>query len=422
MSRDLGGSKKVMEYLADKPEKMPDPREDWKRYCNVRDEYDQITEKAEALQPAIKLFYQRIIRDILTGESDKNSVCSPVNIYLTLTVLAEITAGNTQKQILELLGVQDPDELSAAAELIWKANSRDELHGICSLSNSVWMKAEESKNFNEQTLLTLRDRYHVDSFVGKMGTEAFDQRLQKWANESTGGKLENEVKGLRFSPMTLLALCSAIYFKAEWKKGFFETETEKAVFYGQDSKSECDLMHRSCRMNYYRGEHFGAMGLDMKYPATMYFVLPDEGIAADDVLVDKALYQLFSDGCNYQSRREAKVELFIPKFNVHQQTDLSSVLKRMGITDAFDLERADYSRIKSQGDPLVLNKADHTAMIEIDEESVSGAAYTIVCMIGSLPPKSSVEKIVFRANRPFIYAVTGPDESILFAGMVRNLP
>ena len=421
MSQDLGGSEKVVEYLADKPEKMPDPQEDWERYCRVSYEYDQVAEKAKALQPAIRPFYQKIIQEILSADNDGNSVCSPINIYIALTMLVEMTSGNTQKQILDFLGAGDLSELSIAADLIWKANNRDELHGICMLSNSVWMKAEESENFNEQTLLTLRDRYHADSFVGKMGTGAFDQRLQKWVNESTGGKLENEVKGLRFSPMTLLALCSAIYFKAEWEKGFFETETRKTIFYGQNGESECDMMHRSCRMNYYRGEHFGAVGLDMKYPATMYFVLPDEGTAADDVLADKALYQLFSDGCNYQSRREAKVELFIPKFNVHQQTDLSGVLERTGITDAFDLKHADYSRIKSQGDPLVLNKADHTAMIEIDEDGVSGAAYTAVYMLGCLPP-SPVEKIVFRADRPFIYAVTGPDGSILFAGMVRDLP
>ena len=59
--------------------------------------------------------------------------------------------------------------------------------------------------------------------------------------------------------------------------------------------------------------------------------------------------------------------------------------------------------------------------IKIDEGGVSGAAYTEIRMEDAAPGKIT-EKLTFRADRPFIYAVTGPDGSILFAGIVWDLP
>ena len=54
------------------------------------------------LQEGMKPFYERLIAQMLSGQ-EGNAVCSPVSIYLALSMLAEVTDGNTRQQILDLL-------------------------------------------------------------------------------------------------------------------------------------------------------------------------------------------------------------------------------------------------------------------------------------------------------------------------------
>ena len=61
----------------------------------------------------------------------------------------------------------------------------------------------------------------------------------------------------------------------------------------------------------------------------------------------------------------------------------------------------------------------HTALIEVDEEGVSGAALTYIAAAGVAPEEDEIITICF--DRPFIFIVGGDDGSMLLAGAVNNL-
>lgn len=46
------------------------------------------------------------MKEILGGTKE-NMVCSPVNVYIALSMLAETASGETRKQILDALGAED---------------------------------------------------------------------------------------------------------------------------------------------------------------------------------------------------------------------------------------------------------------------------------------------------------------------------
>ena len=70
-------------------------------------------------------------------------------------------------------------------------------------------------------------------------------------------------------------------------------------------------------------------------------------------------------------------------------------------------------------DELYLDKAEHAAMVEIDEYGVTGAAYTEMDVnAGSALPQ---EQIDFVIDRPFMFMITGMDGSILFSGIIKNV-
>ena len=78
-------------------------------------------------------------------------------------------------------------------------------------------------------------------------------------------------------------------------------------------------------------------------------------------------------------------------------------------------DAADFSPLTAEPG-VFLGKADHAAAVSIDEEGVTGAAYTDLGLCGSgMPPEEQVD---FVLDRPFYFVVTGRDGSILFAGTV----
>lgn len=57
---------------------------------------------------------------LLQGAGDENRVCSPLNVYMALAMLAAVTDGQTQGQILDALGEVSLDELQTRAALLWQ--------------------------------------------------------------------------------------------------------------------------------------------------------------------------------------------------------------------------------------------------------------------------------------------------------------
>jgi serine protease inhibitor len=58
--------------------------------------------------------------------------------------------------------------------------------------------------------------------------------------------------------------------------------------------------------------------------------------------------------------------------------------------------------------------------VEIDEQGVTGAAFTMMANANGGIFNNQV--IEFHVDRPFFFAVTSVDHSILFSGIIRNLP
>jgi len=116
-----------------------------------------------------------------------------------------------------------------------------------------------------------------------------------------------------------------------------------------------------------------------------------------------------------------QIELSLPKFDVSAQTDLSSPLKKLGITDVFSPERADFSPVFGEmEDELLpyLSDALHGVRVLVEEDGVTAAAYTVLMLRNAafMPD----EPIDFTLDRPFLFAITSEDNIPLFAGIVHQ--
>ncbi|XP_015363038.1 serpin B6-like [Marmota marmota marmota] len=109
-----------------------------------------------------------------------------------------------------------------------------------------------------------------------------------------------------------------------------------------------------------------------------------------------------------------QVEVFLPQFKLQENYDLEEVLRNLGMTDAFDEARADFSGMSSRRD-LHLSKVVHKSFVEVNEEGTEAAAAT-ACRIVLLcrPPR-------FCADHPFLFFIQhSRTRGILFCGRVSS--
>jgi len=107
--------------------------------------------------------------EFLTETGDGNVIYSPLNVYMALSLLAEVTDGESRKQILDLLESEDISGLRGQANDIWNKQYRND--GVVSriMANSVWLN--DDIKYNKATIDSLANNYYAHSFKGKMGSD-----------------------------------------------------------------------------------------------------------------------------------------------------------------------------------------------------------------------------------------------------------
>lgn len=382
------------------------------------DEYIPGTYASEGLQADMSGYYSSVMEHTLIAD-DINTVCSPLNIYLALSMLAETSDGNSRQQILDALNVSDIEQLRSNVSSIWNANYVDTPAVTSLLANSVWLN--DSVTFNDATLNNLATDYHSSSYVGDVGSPEMSEELRKWISENTKGLLDEYADDISLTPQTVMALVSTIYYKAGWSDEFMEQLSTQEIFHGTLSDSEVTMMHGGRYMPVYLDDDFTALGLPLCDSGAMYFFLPDEGVDVNTLVSRPEIFDVISPKKEMDEHWENPfVYLAIPKFNVSEETDLLNTMSSLGITDVMDPAVSDFAPLSPDAANFYIGKAEHAAMVEVDEQGVIGTAYTYMDVRsgGTLIIEN---EMYFTLDRPFMFIVTGYDGSILFSGIVRNL-
>lgn len=378
--------------------------------------YRELVSESQNLQSGINGYYVALMEQLLVSE-DENTVCSPINTYIAFAMLAEVSDGNTRQQILDMLGVTDIDILRENVSSLWESNYVDTPVLKSVLANSLWLNSKVK--YNESTLNRLAEQYYASTFSGTPGSEEMDQALRKWTDDNTGGLLTEYTQNMSINPDMVLEILSTIYYKAMWVEGFVEENTTQETFHGTAGDTTVDMMKKTDQMSVYRTDKFTSLSLGLNDSGSMYFLLPNENVDVNMLVSDPDILKAIRYNGDDENWSVSEVHLSVPKFRVSGKVNLLDAVQALGVTDALDYTIADFTPLTTDKDNLYLSKAEHAAMIEIDEHGVTGAAYTELALAeGAAEPDDEIE---FVLNRPFLFLVTGKDGSILFSGIVRNI-
>lgn len=379
--------------------------------------YRELFMASSELQGGMDEYNRAMIQRLLTAQDD-NTVCSPLNTYIAFAMLAETAGGNTRRQLLDLLGEPDLDTLRRNVSTLWQGNYVDTPTLKSTLGNSLWLS--DARQYDEDTLNTLAQSYYASSFRGQMGSEEMNEALRAWTDDNTGGLLHEYTQNMSMDPETAFEILSTIYYKAAWRGEFLSSATKREAFHGTRGDTTVEMMHKTDELSVYRTQAFTSVGLSLADSGSMFFLLPEEGVDVNDLLGEEDLLNAVRFDPDDERWFPTLVHLSVPKFQVSARTDLLETLAELGVTDALDSTRADFTPLCPGTDGLSLSKAEHAAIVEIDEQGVTGAAYTALTVTeetAEAPP----EELDFVLDRPFVFLVTGRDGSILFAGVVRNI-
>ena len=373
----------------------------------------------EGYREGLDSFFSASIREYLSDTEGKNRAYSPLNVFMALAMLAEITDGESRGQILELMGKSDINELRQQAKAIWNANYSDDGVLTSVMGSSVWLN--ENVNFVQETMDSLAANYYASSFRGTMGSPEFNKALQDWLNEQTGGLLKEQAEGVELSPETVLALATTVYFKGRWSNEFNKNATTQEQFYLLNDAAEsvtCDFMHKGGTNTYYWGDKFSSVSLGFEGGGSMKLILPDEGVSVDELLADDEAMRFMLSREGWENSKFLIVNMSVPKFDVVSDIELSTGLKNMGVTDVFNANISDFTPMTSDMDGIFVSQVQHAARVTIDEEGCTAAAYTVMAVCGSAMPPD--EEVDFVLNRPFVFVLTSMDGLPLFTGVVNN--
>ncbi|DBA13512.1 TPA: hypothetical protein GDO54_018437 [Pyxicephalus adspersus] len=213
--------------------------------------------------------------------------------------------------------------------------------------------------------------------------------------------------------LTRLVLVNAIYFKGNWANQFNKDATSEMPFrLNKNETKPVQMMYKKAKFPMtYVGDLFTKV-IELPYvnnELSMFILLPDDiqdETTGLEKLEKELTYSKFLEWTNPEMMDITEMKLFVPNF------DLKSVLSDMGMADAFDQGKADFSGMSSNNE-LVLSKVVHKSYVDVNEEGTETAAATAGIMMNRC--MMIVPKIL--CDHPFLFFITHKkSRSILFCG------
>lgn len=378
----------------------------------------QQREQPEGYTEVPKDYLTEEIATFFTNVDTENPILSPINTYIALAMLAEVTDSETREEILSAVHIDTLETLRDNAHAVWMANYCDDGALKSIPASSLWLS--DTLRYREETIAALSENYFASVYQGRMGDPDYDRALRDWIDTQTGGLLRESSKNVYLDPLTAFSLVTTSAYQAHWTVKFSPSATENGIFRGVEGDVECAYMKQSGDRSYYWSDRFAAIGLSLRGSGTMWLLLPDEGVDASSLLADgDGTAFLLCGGENTPDKRVI-VHLSLPKFDISCDGTLDASWQSLGIQRVFGAS-ADFSPMLADGnagfpEPITLGKVQHAARVAIDEDGVTAAAFTFGPVVGAVEPPD--EEVDFVLDRPFVFGITSHDGLPLFVGVV----
>ena len=358
---------------------------------------------------SVKLFQSSL-------DKQQNTLVSPLSVLLALAMTANGAEEETLAQMEATFGCS-LDYLNFYLQA-YAENLPQTEKAKLSIANSIWLKTDEDIVVRQDFLQTNADYYNAGVYQTPFDAQTLKQ-INKWVKTHTDGMIDKILDEIPRD--TVMYLINALAFDAEWEEPYTDIQIGENVFTTENAEEQkVDFMYGS-EYQYLQDEK--AQGFIKYYNGRQYaFValLPNEGVSVADYVAGlngEKLLNLLSQP------QQVEVRTAIPKFTGEYTLEMSQLLQKMGMVDAFNPDLANFRGMADfpPDHNLYIDKVLHKTYIAVDERGTKAGAVTAVAMNKATSAAPQMFKTVY-LNRPFVYMLIDSQNQLpLFIGTVMSV-
>jgi len=322
-----------------------------------------------------------------------NLLVSPLGLCYALNMLNAGADGATQRQINRFLGREILADRLCRTMLLADAATKDRQ-----------VKTQSDK----VTTLIVDNRVDVGRGIDLL--PAFEERMKVcyFAAIEEGKEAQK------------IILSNTLRFDGVWKEAFDSSQTQVSLFTTAEGKQQkVPLMSGRLKLDYTETNDYQLVKIPYNGGFNLYVLLPKTGEKLESI-VSKLNVTTWQQAL--KQMQMADVSLWFPRLSTAKKNDMISVLKNLGVRDAFDMQLANLSKM-TLGQAYV-SGVKQEVQIDFNEQRTEAEAKTtmevaVLCATEE-PKKKEIQRRFVRCDHPFLYVVTNRFGAICFIGEVQQ--
>ena len=384
------------------------------RYSFADTVYTNEGYQTEKVVTALSEFSLRLFEKNLweVGYGSDNVLISPASVITALGMTSFGAKGDTLSQMEYLFGVSR-GYLNYHNAMLLNENSEE-----LKLANSIWFTNDGRITVKDEFLHFNKENYGADIYETAFN-EATLLSINDWVEKRTNGMIKNVLDEIPAD--AVMYLINALTFEAEWAEKYESTQIwQDATFTTSlGNEQKVDMMQSqegwylsdekaTGFLKYYKGQKYAFVAL-----------LPEEGLSVDDYVRGLSGYELQQILAN---KKQAVVMVDLPQFSYEYDVEMSQMLQEMGMTDAFNGAKADFTNMATSTDGNVfMSRVIHKTFIEVSPVGTKAGAATVVEMECESAPVIDKFQTV-SLDRPFLYMIIDCENNQpIFMGAVNSI-
>ncbi|XP_034659471.1 serpin B8-like [Drosophila subobscura] len=366
--------------------------------------------------------HMSFIAHLIRYPSEENIIVSPASFH---DGLIHLLMGTRGASATEMMGVLQLNEQQLNEHLKGSVSNKTIYNSTMKMYNQLYVDRG----------LWLLDRYKLDIYkyfhtkVEHVDFESMDgtvDTINGWIAKKTNQKI-TEMLGW-VSPDSKMVLVTAFEFHGEWEKPFDPNLTTKEPFETPNRSPDGIVPTALVDMMHIR-EKFAHRYIDAICAHAIFLPYKHENLSMV-VLLPRDSTGLYYIKRNIQdvdlqalepTEPPVEIELGLPRFQIEYGSDLSNIIKSMGIRQIF-FESANFSGLTKQ-EKVWLNQFRHKVHILVDEGGYNASVASASVELKKKPfAKRNTEEVErFTVNHPFFFYIKDK-ERIYVAGIVDRIP
>jgi serpin B len=352
-------------------------------------------------------FTRRYCAEVLP-EADANSLVSPLSAQLAFGMLAEGTAGTTQKELLGALSSTSSATLTKEASAATRVLQED---GSLSIANGLFWRTPPE--IATKYIGRLTSGYLTETAPLPDDNSAAVALVNGWVKKKTRNMIPVLFESLRADDR--LVLVNAIAFEGKWQKEFEASQTRPTPFTNQKGQKDVPMMFAEMELAYKSTPKFDVVHLG--YVGQVYAMallrFPKEASPTAEIRnFDPKDWEAAMSTGDF-----AEVNLGLPRFKFSNSYDLQRPMQRLGAKKIFT--RGDFTPMDPTDNLTHVSQAIQKTFIEVDESGTKAAAATGIAVAAESAALEPRKKIEFILDRPFGFIIFHRESGLpVFIGTV----